>query len=729
MRRLPPWWLIALAVAMACLPYNGAVHADAIGLAPSGDHPLGTDALGRDVALRLFAGLRPLALGGGVALLVALGLGVPLGALAGARSGLIAQAVRAPWIALACVPAIPLTLLLGLVLGHGAAPLGLAWGLASVPGVLEAIRQRVDALRREERLLALVTHGIPEPVAVARHLVANNARDVIVVQSARITATFLAMESALSYLGRAGVAEPAASWGNMLAMAVSAGPGANPMAVAAPAVTIMAVAGALWWSALGPARSPPPSTQLNRKSAEAGLRVEQLELRTADRVLTRQVDFAVAPGTVSALIGPSGSGKSLLLRAVAGILPPEVWATGTVVSGPLAWVSQDGRVSLDPLRTIRAQVDATPANLMATGFPPERLNAWPHTLSGGEAQRAALLLALSGERATVLLADEPTTGLDPRARRELTDRLRTLASHGTGVLFVTHDLRLLPGFAAQVYAIGRDTQAEPKDQDHPPDVQRRPAARVGGPAVVGSRPLPPSLHVEVSELDVYAGLTRRPRTPRGGPVIRGLNLTVAPGETVGIIGESGVGKTTLLRAIAGLCASRGSLRVLGTDPRAGRIPGLQVLWQDPSTSLDPAMPLEALLEISARLGPGRSVREALGRVGLTHRAAARSGDLSGGERRRASLAQIWLSGAQLVLADEPTAALDGVRSAQALRLLRELVGPEGAILLASHDLGLVLPLCDRVYVLHEGACIDVFGRGEEGTLDRHAFTRALLDCP
>jgi peptide/nickel transport system ATP-binding protein len=216
-------------------------------------------------------------------------------------------------------------------------------------------------------------------------------------------------------------------------------------------------------------------------------------------------------------------------------------------------------------------------------------------------------------------------------------------------------------------------------------------------------------------------------------VLRGVRLELHAGETVGLIGESGAGKTSLLRSMTGLCASTGELTLLGADPRSEKPKQTQMLWQDPGTSLDPTLPLHKLLEISARLGRSagtteRTVAEALQRVDLQHRSDALAGELSGGEQRRASLAQIWLAGARVVLADEPTAGLDDARAAEALALLRAVVGPEGGIVVASHDLGQVLPLCHRVYVLHEGACVDVFAPSEAADPARHPFTRDLLDA-
>lgn len=675
--------------------------------APSLAHPLGTDAIGRDVALRLLAGGRPLVVGGGVALAVALGVGVPVGALGGTRGGWLARGTRGAAASLGSLPGVPLVLLLGLVLGHGEAALGAAWGAASAPGVVQAVYQRVDRLRREDRLLALTTHGVPAWRALAVHLVWHGAADVLRAETARVLAAFVAMEAALSYLGRAGVDEPAASWGNMLAMAMASG-SRNPAALLAPAAALAVTSVALWARALGTPRARPKARP--SPPAAGPLEVDGLTVRDGATVLAALPRLTLAPGQVGALVGPSGAGKSLLLRAIAGVPPAGLATAGTVRRPVAAWIAQDAPSSLDPLRTVAAQTSPDDARLAASGFPAARLGAYPHELSGGEAQRAALLLAVSpeGPAPGLLLADEPTTGLDPLARRALTAALRDLsrAPPFPAVLFVTHDHGLLPGFADPIVAVGPDARAA--------------AAASPVPRLASSAPP----LVQATALDVWPGLTRRPRqTPDGPPVVRALDLEVRPGQTVALVGASGCGKTSVLRALRGLCASRGGLRLAGVDPRDGRPPDTQLLWQDARAALDPALPLARALEASARIGGGaRTVAQALARVDLTGRADARPDELSGGEARRASIAQVWLAGARVVLADEPTAGLDAARADQALDLLR--AGVDGALLIATHDLARVLPRCDRVYVLLDGACVDAFTPGDAGA--RHPYTLALL---
>lgn len=194
--------------------------------------------------------------------------------------------------------------------------------------------------------------------------------------------------------------------------------------------------------------------------------------------------------------------------------------------------------------------------------------------------------------------------------------------------------------------------------------------------------------------------------------VAGVDLDVHGGEVVGLVGESGCGKTSLVRAVCGLLPrAAGEVRLCGVDPaRAGRPPAkAQLLVQDARAALNPRLSVEAWLAESARVHAGGEpavVERALARYGLTGRRAALPAALSGGETRRVTLAALSIADPHVVFADEPTAGLDAARKAELLDLLTELRGPDRAIVMVTHDLLLARHACTRLVFLHAGHVVD-----------------------
>jgi peptide/nickel transport system ATP-binding protein len=219
------------------------------------------------------------------------------------------------------------------------------------------------------------------------------------------------------------------------------------------------------------------------------------------------------------------------------------------------------------------------------------------------------------------------------------------------------------------------------------------------------------------------------------PALRDASLAVYPAEIVGLAGASGCGKTTLLRAAIGAVPRAGGhVRVLGQDPEALDGAALRALRrraaylpQDATGALNPAWPLGRALAEEARLHRrgAADVAEALAAVGLDGRERALPGELSGGERRRATLAMLHLAAPGLVLADEPAAGLDAARKAAIVDLL-VAADPRRGVLLVSHDLALLLYRCTRIVVMHDGRTVDVFSPGDARAPERHPETRRLL---
>jgi ABC-type glutathione transport system ATPase component len=238
----------------------------------------------------------------------------------------------------------------------------------------------------------------------------------------------------------------------------------------------------------------------------------------------------------------------------------------------------------------------------------------------------------------------------------------------------------------------------------------------------------------VNVLEVEALRVVHPRRNRAGAdvvAVGGVTLTVGEGEVVALIGESGSGKTSLALAAAGLGrVTSGSVRVLGEDLtrlRGRRLrhrrADVQVVFQDPHASLDPRQRVASGLRELRKLHPERTAwigdGELLGKVGLTPEILTRlPGEMSGGQIQRVVVARALLLRPRLLLADEPTSALDVSVQAQILNLLLSLKETEGiAVLLVTHDLGIVRHTADRVYVMRDGVVVE------------HGETEAVLTAP
>ncbi len=244
--------------------------------------------------------------------------------------------------------------------------------------------------------------------------------------------------------------------------------------------------------------------------------------------------------------------------------------------------------------------------------------------------------------------------------------------------------------------------------------------------------------LEVTDLEVHYGLRRRRRR-----VLQGVSLSVARGETVGVIGETGSGKSTFARAVLGLVhASAGRIRIDGEDVtgyshrqwRALRRRGVvQYVFQDPLRSLDPDLAIEeSLIEPLLVQGVGRAeavarARRYLARVHLDEDLLRRlPGELSGGQRQRVTVARVLVTEPALIILDEPVSGLDSANRVQVLQILKDLRDSGVALVFISHDLGSVAGVADRIAVLYEGEIVEVAAARTVINAPRHVYTRLLV---
>jgi oligopeptide/dipeptide ABC transporter ATP-binding protein len=467
------------------------------------------------------------------------------------------------------------------------------------------------------------------------------------------------------------------------------------------------------------------------------------------------VDLDLDPGQGLALVGPSGCGKSLTALAVLGLLPPELswhgsitWR-GAALRDPRspAWhkvrgrglglVLQDPLTGLNPVLRVGDQIGETvqvhrglsrragrtaALDLLAETLVPDPETAarcYPHQLSGGMRQRVLLAAALACEP-ELLIADEPTTALDVSVQKEILALIRRVrAERGMALLFITHDLNLVPLLTEQVavMADGRVSHRFAADQAELPPVPEPPSDAVDEAAVVLSAR---DLHVH------YQG--------RSLAAVRGIDLDLRAGRAVGLVGESGSGKTSVGRALARqLTLSGGVVKLAGVEAPPGTGAAarahrrrVQMLFQDPGASLNPRQTVASVLREALPSRAGEVV-PLLAEVGLGPELLDRfPHQLSGGQRQRVALARCLAPGPQVLVADEPTSALDQPLRVQVLDLLSRIMVQRGlALLVISHDLDALQGICHEVHVMKGGVVVEVLP-GNCLAAARHPYTMELL---
>jgi peptide/nickel transport system ATP-binding protein len=586
------------------------------------------------------------------------------------------------------------------------------------------------------------------------------------------------------------------------------------------------------------------------------------------------VSFDVAPGETLALVGESGCGKSVTALSVMQLVAEpagyhaggEIWVGDTEMTSlpanrkreirgsRVAMIFQDPMTSLNPTFTVGFQIveairrhsDATKPAARAEAIellrrvripdPEQRLDEYPHQLSGGMKQRVMIAMALSC-RPDVLIADEPTTALDVTVQAQILDIITELqADMGMAVVLITHDLGVVRGHADTVAVMytGRIVERAPTEElfanpSHPytqallrslPSRQKRGAAldtidgRVPAatdfpdgcrfaercahamdvcreqypaphqiddthvadchlyalemPAEMSATSAQPKVSAEaaaeaaaheahVSDHVVAAVRDLRVHFPIRKGVLRrtvghvravdGVSLDVRAGETVAVVGESGCGKTTLGKgALRLIPATGGDVEIAGvrvSDLRAGdlnRARGdMQMVFQDPYSSLDPRMMVGEIVE-EGMLAQGRGgatraertarIRDVMEQVGLDPAMMERyPHEFSGGQRQRIAIARALAVEPKFIVFDEPTSALDISVQAAILNLLRELQRDLGlAYLFITHDLSVVEYIADQVAVMYLGRIVEHGPAADLLANPRHPYTRALLSA-
>ncbi|MEM9807928.1 MAG: ABC transporter ATP-binding protein [Cyanobacteria bacterium P01_D01_bin.56] len=513
------------------------------------------------------------------------------------------------------------------------------------------------------------------------------------------------------------------------------------------------------------------------------------------------VSLSLQPGEMLGLVGESGCGKSTLGRAALRLLPNGSRIQGqSLFSGrnvfelppqeirrfrgeAVSLVFQDPMTRLDPLMTIgdhcvetlrahRTDLSKSAAKeiaivtLESVNIPANRWEQYPHEFSGGMRQRVAIALALL-LNPKLIVADEPTTSLDVTVSAQILELLTQLCrERDMALILISHDLALVGEYCDRIAVMyqGQLVELGPTEQvlyqpkaaytqgllQAAHQLQNYEAEDVV--AIATETPVPPLLRVEalVKHYTIEQGLLAKVfnRTPPETiKAVDGISVDLHPGEVLGLVGESGCGKSTFSRTLMQIIPpTSGRVDFLGQNlvgmsrselQRQRR--NFQMIFQDPHACLNPMMTVgrgiaDPLLihGLASADEAKQQVHAMLDRVGLTPTEEYYQrypSDLSGGQQQRVAIARALITKPKLVICDEPVSMLDASVQAQVLELMLELKDElELTYLFITHDLWVARYLCDRIAVMQFGKIVELGPTEQLFTAPQHPYTKSLLSA-
>jgi len=513
--------------------------------------------------------------------------------------------------------------------------------------------------------------------------------------------------------------------------------------------------------------------------------------RDAATHAVRGLSYTLSPSETLGIVGESGSGKTQSAMALMGLLPDSASTSGQaffdgtdllqlspkelnrIRGRRISMVFQDPMTALNPHLTVFEQMSLvlkTHMNLRgkaaelrciemldAVRIPEAKqsLHRYPHELSGGMRQRVMIASALLCEP-ELLIADEPTTALDVTVQAQILNLLTELQQEfATAVLLITHDMGVVAGHCDRVLVMQQGECVERNAADELFASPSHPYTRALLKAVPRLNDVSTDLNVpEASaELDV-ADLSVDFSVPGdvllGGSktlhALRNIGFSVAPGETLGVVGESGCGKSTMARAVLRLVEpvsgdvvlAGSNLLELNASQLHAKRKDIQIIFQDPLASLNPRMtvgdiltePLDTYQPELSKVEMRERAATLLEKVGLEEEHINRyPHEFSGGQCQRIGIARALMFEPKLIVCDEPVSALDVSVQARIVELLIGLQKELGlSLVFIAHDLAVVRQVSHRVMVMYLGRAVEIADRDAIYENPQHPYTQALIDA-
>ena len=467
---------------------------------------------------------------------------------------------------------------------------------------------------------------------------------------------------------------------------------------------------------------------LEVKDLSVSFKMYRRGLKQVELNVIKKMNISLHEGEMLAVVGASGSGKSILAHAALGLLPKNAEVAGEIllngevldkklrrekIGKDLIMIPQS-LTYLDPLmkvgkqvRGVRGSREKQEEDFERYGLKPEVADLYPFELSGGMARRILISTAVTSD-AKVILADEPTPGLSEDLARETMDNFKALTKEGRAILMITHDIDLAAKYADTIAVfyegevvdvLSSEDFAKGGDHiKHPYTRALWEALPQNGFADAYIKNAEKEDGAEGETLieckDVSFGYVK------GKNILSGLNFKIGRGEVVGLVGPSGLGKSTLAKIISGYeKPDEGDVTWKGGRlPLKGYCP-IQMIYQHPEKALDPGM------KISESLAEGYMPDD-----DLLERLYIKKelwfdrwpGELSGGELQRFCVARVLGPKTELIIADEMSTMLDAITQAQIWKVLMEEVKKRNlGLLVITHNMHLAKRLCDRIVDLTE----------------------------
>ena len=502
--------------------------------------------------------------------------------------------------------------------------------------------------------------------------------------------------------------------------------------------------------------------------------------------VVNNISFDLLPGKITAIVGQSGSGKSVTALSIMKLLAHNATISGQVIfdkmdlltlsedsltkirGKDIGMIFQDPVSSLNPLHTIRKQISEAISihykfsskqvgqrvnellDLVDLKNFTDRLDSYPHQLSGGQRQRVMIAIALANNP-KLLIADEPTTALDVATQNEILKLLLDLRDKlNLTILFITHNLRLVKILADNVLVMNRGEIYERGSVDNiftNPQHQYTKSlisalsSNLKEPVSAKGQYHNSKIILEVKNLTVtfplrknFFGIVKQYLKANNN-----ISFDLKQGKTLGIIGGSGSGKSTLAFAIANLIESSGdviidevNIKNLNKSQKNNLRKKIQIIFQDPYSSLNPRMKISKIIEeglIIHHLPIEDKVNKILVEVGLNVKMADYyPHQLSGGQRQRVAIARSLILNPEILILDEPTSSLDLITQDEILKLLNQLQkNYKISYIFISHDLDVIRSVSNNIMVMKDGMIAE-FGSAKQIIQDpKENYTKKLIE--